>query len=93
MPVDPARLRRALALNPLRCDRCTSSAVRPDVDDEGLGPMLGLMSGNDPAEPHEQRSTARMLTCIDYGRKTRVKQAKAHQRSRILRYLGTSALR
>jgi hypothetical protein len=55
--------------------------------------MLGLMSGNDQAEPHEQRRAARTLTCINCGHKTRVKQAKAHQRDRILRYLGKSALR
>jgi hypothetical protein len=93
MSVDPARLRRALALNPLRCDHCNSSALRADVDDEGLGPMLGLMSGNNQAEPHERWRAAGTLTCIDCGRKTRVKLAKAHQRDRILRYLGKSALR
>jgi hypothetical protein len=92
MSVDPARLRRALALNPLRCDHCNSSAVRADIDDEGLGPMLGLMSGNDQAEPYEHRRAARTLTCIDCGHKTRVQQARAHQRDRILRYLGKSAL-
>jgi hypothetical protein len=92
VPVDPARLRRALKLNPLRCEHCNSSAVRADVDDEGLGPMLGLMSGNDQGEPHERRRAARTLTCIDCGHKTRVKPAKAHQRERVLRYLGTSAL-
>ena len=93
MPVAPPRLRRALALNPLRCDHCNSSAVRTDVDDEGLGPMLGLMSGHNQAEPHERRRAARTLTCIDCGRKTRVKQAKADQRERILRCLGKAALR
>jgi hypothetical protein len=93
MPVDPARLRRALALNPLRCDHCNSSAWRADVDDEGLGPMLGFMSGNDRAEPREQRRASRTLTCIECGRRTNVKHAHARRRDRILRYLGKSALR